>query len=261
VFLTGTLLNVATVLVGTTIGVLAGGRLPSRLHDGLTTGLGMFVAVLATVTAAGVFTDPVRQPGDELAVLGGVLAGVAVGEALRLHERLEALGRSLQDRLVRRAPDERRSADSAANAPSAVRAGSTVAEAFVTASLVFCVGPLTILGSLENGLRGDATLLSIKSLLDGVAAIAFAAALGGGVYLSALTVLVVQGTIAAGAFLLRDALDARTVLVISSAGGVILLGVALRLLDLKPVRVANFLPALVLAPILLRLGDAIRSLV
>jgi uncharacterized membrane protein YqgA involved in biofilm formation len=97
-------------------------------------------------------------------------------------------------------------------------------------------------------------------LLDGVASIAFAAALGPGVALSAITVLIIQGSIAGGAFLLRDIMDAPTILAITSAGGVILLGVALRLLDLKAVRVANFLPALLLAPIFIRVAAALRDL-
>jgi uncharacterized membrane protein YqgA involved in biofilm formation len=241
-FLSGTLLNVATVVLGTTIGLLAGRRVPARLGEGLTTGLGLFVVVIGVTMAGSIFSDPGAQPGDELAVLGGLLAGVAMGELLRLQDGLESLGSWFQRRL------------------SSGEQPSRVAEAFVTASLVFCVGPLTILGSLENGLRGDATLLSTKALLDGVASVAFAAALGAGVYLSAVTVLIVQGTIAGAAFLLRDALDTRTVLAISSTGGVILLGVALRLLDLKAVQVANFLPALVFAPLLLRAADLIRSL-
>jgi uncharacterized membrane protein YqgA involved in biofilm formation len=263
VFLSGTLLNAAAVVVGTTIGLLAGRAVPARVHDGLTTGLGLFVLVLSTVMAASVFTDPAHRQGDELAVLAGVLSGVAIGEAFRLHDRLEALGAWLQARL------SRPGSDASVVAPTAARPGeiapgpqpaSRVAEAFVTASLVFCVGPLTILGSLENGLRGDASLLAVKSLLDGVASIAFAAALGAGVYLSVATILLVQGGIAAAAFLVTDALDPRTVLVVTSAGGVALLGVGLRLLDLKAVRVANFLPALVLAPLFLRLFDAIRAL-
>jgi uncharacterized membrane protein YqgA involved in biofilm formation len=129
----------------------------------------------------------------------------------------------------------------------------------VTASLVFCVGPLTILGSLANGLTGDTQLLAVKSLLDGVASIAFAAALGPGVALSAITVLIVQGGIAAGAFLLRDVMDPITILAITSAGGVILLGVALRLLELKAVRVASFLPALLLAPLFVRVAELVRN--
>ena len=191
-----------------------------------------------------IFTDPAARPGDDLAVLGAVLAGVAIGELLRLHDGLEWLGAWFQRRLARSAQGGRH---------------SRIAEGFVTASLVFCVGPLTILGSLANGLTGEIQLLALKSLRDGVAAIAFAAALGPGVALSALTVLVIQGGIAAGAFLLRDLMDAPTILAISAAGGVIVLGVSLRLLDLKPVRVANFLPALVLAPLFVRLADAVRG--
>ena len=240
-FLTGTLLNVATVLGGVLVGLLIGGRMPPRIRDGLTTGLGFFTVLLAISMGIRVFTDAAVAPGDDLAVLAAVLAGVAIGELLRLHDGLEGLGGWFQGRLAR---DDR---------------PSRVAEGFVTASLVFCVGPLTILGSLENGLTGEIRLLAVKSLLDGVAAVAFAAALGPGVALSALTVLVIQGGIAAGAFMLRDVLDAPTILAITSAGGVILLGVALRLLELKAVRVASFLPALVLAPIFIRLAAGVRA--
>jgi len=241
VFLTGTLLNVATVVAGTTLGLLIGARMPARLQASLVTALGLFTAVIAMAMALGVLTDPAAGAGDELAVLAAVLSGVAIGELLRLHEGLEALGAWFQQRLSR---GER---------------PSRIAEGFVTASLVFCVGPLTILGSIQNGLTGDVQLLAVKSLLDGVASVAFAAALGVGVYLSALTVLVVQGSLAAGAFLIADAMDERTVLAITSAGGVILLGVALRLLELKPVRVTSFLPALLLAPLFVRVAALVRE--
>jgi uncharacterized membrane protein YqgA involved in biofilm formation len=241
VFLTGTLLNVLAVVAGTTIGLLAAARISTRLQESLTTGLGLFTLVIATSMGITVFTDPAARPEDALAVLGGLLLGVAIGEWLRLHDRLEALGAWFQRRLAR---GER---------------PSRIAEAFVTTSIVFCVGPLTILGSLDNGLRGDVTLLATKSLLDGVASVAFAAALGAGVYLSGLTVLVVQGSIAGGAFLLRDVFDAPTVLVVTAVGGVALLGVGLRLLELKAVRVANFLPGLVVAPVLVRVFDAVRA--
>lgn len=240
-FLTGTLLNVGTILVGTIIGLLVGSRMPPRMRDGLTTGLGFFTVLLAVSMGLRVFTDPAARPGDDLAILGAVLAGVAIGELVGLHDGLEALGAWFQRRLVR---GER---------------PSRIAEGFVTASLVFCIGPLAILGSLDNGLTGDVRLLAVKSLLDGVASVAFAAALGPGVALSALTVLVVQGGIAAGAFLLRDVMDEATILAITAAGGVILLGVALRLLELKPVRAASFLPALLLAPLFVRLADLVRQ--
>jgi len=240
-FLSGTLLNVATVLAGTTMGLLAGSRVPSRMQESLTTALGFFTLVISISMALPIFTSPDARPGDDLAVLAGLLLGVAVGELLRLQDGLEGIGAWFERRLAR---DE---------------SGSRIAHAFVTASLVFCVGPLTILGSLENGLSGDVALLATKSLLDGVASIAFAAALGAGVYLSAITVLLVQGGIAAFAFLLRDVMDAPTILAVTAAGGLVLLGVSLRLLELKQVRVANFLPALLLAPLFIRVADLLRG--
>jgi uncharacterized membrane protein YqgA involved in biofilm formation len=236
--LSGTVLNAVAVAVGTTLGLVAAARVSTRLQESLTTGLGLFTVVLAMSMGIQVLDDPAARTQDALAVLGGLLLGVAIGEWLRLHDRLEALGAWFQRRLAR------------GDQPS------RVAEAFVTASIVFCVGPLTILGSLENGLRGDITLLATKSLLDGVASVAFAAAMGAGVYLSILTILVVQGGIALLAFLIAGAFDAVTILVLTSLAGIILLGVGLRLLDVKQVRLANFLPGLIVAPLLIRLFDA-----
>lgn len=240
-FLSGTLLNVVAVVVGTTIGLAVGSRMPERLRTSLTDGLGLFVLALGVFLSTQVFTDPAAVTGDGLVVLGGLLLGVVVGELLRIHDRLEGLGAWFQRRLAR------------GDKPS------RIAEGFVTASLVFCVGPLTILGSLDNGLRGDINLLATKSLLDGVAAIAFAAALGAGVYLSALTVLVIQGGIAGAAFLLRDVLDPRTVLVLTAVGGLLIMGIGLRMLEVRQVRVANFLPGLLVAPLLLRVADGLRT--
>jgi uncharacterized membrane protein YqgA involved in biofilm formation len=241
-FLTGTLLNAAAVVIGTTVGLLVGSRVPERIGSTLTAGLGLFTVVIGVAMGLRIFNDPAVEAGDELAVLSALLVGALIGELLRLHDGLEALGAWFERRLAR--------GDAGA---------SRIADGFVTASLVFCVGPLTILGSLANGLSGDTSLLAIKSLLDGVASIAFATALGAGVYLSALTVLVVQGSIAGGAFLLRDVMDERTVLAITAVGGLILVGVALRLLDLRAVRIASFLPALVLAPLFLRVADLVRA--
>lgn len=239
--LSGTILNAVAVAIGTTVGLVAATRVNARLQESLTTGLGLFTLAIAMSMALQVFTDPAARPEDALAVLGGLLLGVAIGEWLRLHDRLEALGGWFQRRLSR---DDR---------------PSRVAEGFVTASIVFCVGPLTILGSLDNGLRGDITLLATKSLLDGVASVAFAATLGAGVYLSIATILVVQGGIALGAFLLAGFFDPVTILVVTSLAGITLLGVGLRLLELKQVRLANFLPGLVVAPLLIRLFDATRA--
>lgn len=239
--LSGTILNAITVAIGTTVGLVAAKRVSTRLQESLTTGLGLFTLVIAMSMGLKVFTDPAARTEDSLAVLGGLLLGVAIGEWLRLHDRLEALGAWFQRRLAR------------GDRPS------RVAEAFVTTSIVFCVGPLTILGSLDNGLRGDITLLATKSLLDGVASVAFAAALGAGVYLSVGTIIVVQGGIALASFLLSAVFDPVTILVLTSLAGITLLGVGLRLLELKQVRLANFLPGLIVAPLLIRLFDAVRA--
>src|SRR5215217_7154455 len=176
-FLTGTILNVVAVLIGTSLGLLIGSRMPDRMNETLRDGLGLFTFAIGLALALALLLDRTAPVGTDLAVLAALLAGGVIGELLRLSDRLDALGETLQRRFAR------------GDKPS------RIAEGFVTASLVFCVGPLTILGSIQNGLTGDIQLLAVKSLLDGVAAVAFAAAMGAGVYLSALTVLVLQGGI------------------------------------------------------------------
>jgi uncharacterized membrane protein YqgA involved in biofilm formation len=241
VFLTGTILNVVAVLIGTTIGLVAGSRIPERLQKTLTDALGLFTLAIGFALALRLLLDRTAPVGSDLVVLAALLGGATIGELLRLSDRLDALGDRFQRRLARGEQPSR------------------ISEAFVTASLVFCVGPLTILGSIQNGLTGDFQLLAVKSLLDGVASVAFAAALGAGVYLAALTVFVVQGTLAAGAYVAGSGLSQAAIDAASAVGGLILLGVGLRLLEIKRVRVANLLPALVLAPILVAVADVIRA--
>jgi len=242
VFLTGTILNVVAVLIGATIGMLVGARMPQRMQQSITDGLGLFTLVIGASLALQLFLDPTVTTGQQLGVLAGLLVGIMVGEALRLSDRLDAVGAWAQRRLA--GDDEQ----------------SRFSEGFVTASLVFCVGPLTILGSIQNGLTGDFQLLAVKSLLDGVASIAFAAALGAGVYLSGGTVFVVQAPIAAVAWLVGAGLDPVSVMAITSAGGVLLLGVGLRLLEIRRVRLVSFLPALLLAPVFVGLADGLTEM-
>jgi uncharacterized membrane protein YqgA involved in biofilm formation len=234
-FLSGTLLNALTVVIGTTVGLLIGSRMPARMHQTLTDGLGLFTLAIGLALALQLLLDRTQPAGSDLIVLASLLIGAVLGEAARLSDRLDGLGSWFQARLAR------------GDRPS------RISEAFVTASLVFCVGPLTILGSIQNGLTGDMELLAVKSLLDGFAAIAFAAALGAGVYLSVIAVLVIQGGIATAAFLLGGGLDSVTVAVTTAVGGLTLIGVGLRLLEIRQVRVVNLLPALVVAPILVSL--------
>jgi len=217
----GVLTNIVAVLVGTTVGAVAGNRFPDRVRHTVMAALGLLTAAVA-----------VREilPTEEFPlVLGAVLLGGVVGESLRVDEGLTWLG-------------------DAAQRVFAGESDSRFSEGFVIASLVFCIGPLTIVGSIEDGL-GDPELLFVKSGLDGFASIAFAAVYGWGVILSAVTVAVVQGGLALGAASLDGVLTDPMVDALGAAGGILLLGISLRLLDLKEVRVANLLPGVVLAPL------------
>ena len=235
--MTGTLINVAAVLLGTLIGSLAGGRLPERVHQRVLFGLGMVTLILGIDNALAWREEPKRLI---LVVMFSVLLGGIVGELLRIEERLQRLGDRLQARFARKDGGH-----------------STVSEAFFTATLLFCVGPLTVLGSINDGLRGDIELLTTKSLLDGFASIALAAALGPGVALAAVSVLVIQGAISLGAGLFEDILIGEPLHALTSAGGVLIIGISLKLLGIKDVRVGNYLPALLFAPLLAALAEAL----
>jgi uncharacterized protein len=224
--MTGTFLNVGTVLAGTLVGWLVGSRLPVGMHDRVLAGLGLVTLVI------GVDLALTWRDTSPLYVLGGVLLGGLVGEALHIEDRVAALGDRLQAWSSRGRPH------------------STVSEAFFTASLLFCVGPLTVVGSIQDGLTGNYEALATKSLLDGFASIALAASLGPGVAFAAVTILVVQGGISLAAGLFADILaeGSEALAALTSAGGVLIIGISLKLLAVKDVKVGNFLPALVIAP-------------
>lgn len=220
----GTLINALTVLIGGVIGSLVGDRLPARIHEALFGVLGLFTVLIGLMSAI-----TTKNP---LILLGSLLIGTLLGEIINIDAGLQRTGNWLQTRLA--------------------RSGSTLSEAFVTASLVFCVGPLSVLGSLDNGLSGDTTKLVIKATLDCFSAIAFGATLGWGVLLSIGTILLYQGGLSLGAHTLAPLLtsNAGTITEMTAVGGVILVAVGLKLLKIRDLRVANFLPALVVAPLL-----------
>jgi len=242
----GTALNVATVLVGSGIGVLLRGRLPERTRSVVTDGLGLVTLMIAAINVTAVFdADLVAQVGRSatvLVVLGAVVLGGIVGSLLRIEDRLESLGGALQRRL----------------SPGGEGTRARFVEGYVVASLVFCVGPLTILGSLSDGLGRGIDQLALKSTLDGFASVAFAASFGWGVAASALTVAVVQGGLTLLGVLLGGLLPAALVAAVTATGGLLLIGVALRLLAVKPVPVGDLLPALLVAPALAALVAALR---
>ena len=235
--MTGTLLNTAAVVAGTLVGRVLGGRLPARLQETQMATIGLVTVVLGVQNAFTVFAG--HGPSLFLAALLALLVGGWVGEALGLDDAIQTLGKRAEARFA--------AGDTSGN----------FARGFVTTSLLFCVGPLTVLGCFDDGLRGDITKLAIKSVLDGVSAAAFAAALGWGVLLSGATVLVVQGALTLGAGLLRPVLTDGMVAAMTAAGGVMLLGLGLNLLGLTRTRIASLLPALVLAPLFLLLLGAL----
>jgi uncharacterized protein len=243
----GTVLNVVKVVVGSGLGLLVGHRLPQRTRDVVTDALGLVTLMIAALSTAAVLDDDlVAEVGGAapvLVVLGSLLLGGIAGSLLRLEARLEGLGGTLQQLLVRGAGGESR---------------RRFVEGFVTASLLFCVGPLTILGSLSDGLGQGYEQLAVKSVLDGFASIAFAATLGWGVMASALVVLVVQGGLTLVGLLVGDVLSTGAVAAITATGGLLLVGVALRLLRLKPLPVGDLLPALVVAPLLVEAVSRLR---
>jgi uncharacterized membrane protein YqgA involved in biofilm formation len=241
VHLTGTLINAATVLVGTVAGALLRGRLPERLRLTVMDGLGLVTLVVGVDGAleaarpplTGLVQGAAAGAVPTLIVLGSVVVGGIIGELARIEAGLAAFGDVLKRRFG--------------------RGESRFTEGFVVASLVFCVGPLTILGSIRDGLSGDYSLLAVKAMLDGFAALAFASALGWGVGFSVITILLYQGglTLAAGAVAgaIGDPAASPAVAAVTATGGVLIIGIGLRLLRLREIPVGNLLPALVLAPI------------
>ena len=236
----GTFINVGAVLAGTVTGTLLGSRLPERVRETLLHALGLVTFMVAISQGLAAFRPPLTDlsRGSVLIVLGSVLVGGVIGELVGIERALDRAGNALKARFG--------------------RGQSRFTEGFVVASLVFCVGPLTILGSIRDGLVGDFQLLAIKSLLDGFAALAFASALGWGVGFSALTVLVYQGTLTLAASAAEEAFSPAMIAAMSAVGGVLILGIALRLLDLRQVRVGNLLPALAIAPAVVAVLEGLR---
>ncbi len=239
---TGTLVNASTVLTGSTIGVLVGHRLPLRTRRVVTDGLGLVTLLIAASSAMAVsdshLSRAVGSSAPMLIVLGALLLGGIVGSLARLEDRLEGLGDVLQRRLSR------------GEAGTHDESRDRFIQGFLTSSLVFCVGPLTILGSITEGIGKGSDQLLLKSALDGFASIAFAASFGWGVAASVVTLVVVQGSLTALGAALGDFLPDAHLAALTATGGLLLVGVGLRLLEIKQIKVGDLLPALVMAPVL-----------
>ncbi len=237
--MTGTIINSITVLIGGAIGMLFGARFPDRMRETVVAGLGLFTAVIGVTMFA--------NSSNAIVVLGSLLFGGILGEWWRIEYHLQQFGAWLEKRF--------------AGGTGEVSEGNRFIRGFLTASLVFCVGPMTILGSIQDGLTGDYQLLAIKSVLDGFAAMAFASSLGLGVLFSVIVVFGFQGglsllAVQAQAFITEPMMN-ETIAV----GGVLLVGLSFSsLLEIKKIRVGNFLPGLLVAPLIVALLAALKEM-
>lgn len=231
----GTWINVGAVLIGGAAGLAFGSRLPQRLRQTVVAALGLFTA--------GLGLRMFLATGNPILALGGLALGAVLGEWWKVEDGLEALGGWLERRFGR---------------PVEGPGDERFVRGFLTASLLFCVGPMTILGSIQDGLSGDYSLLAIKSVLDGFAAMAFASTLGVGVLFSALTVLLYQGALTLLAAQVQSVMTEAMTAEMTAVGGLMLVGLALsRLLEIRPLRVGNLLPGLVVAPLLVALQEPV----
>lgn len=225
--MTGTFLNIATVLVGGFIGLIFGARIPEKLKATVIAGMGLFTAAMGL--------QMFMSTQNPLIVLGALLIGTLLGEWMRIEDGLQNFGKFLEARFSKEGDD----------------GSNKFVRGFLTTSLLFCVGPMTILGSIQDGLTGDYSLLAVKSVLDGFAAMAFASTLGTGVMFSVIVILVYQGGISLLAAQLDALVTPSMMNELTATGGVILLGLALSsLLEIKKIRVGNMLPALAVAPLI-----------
>ncbi len=231
--MTGTLINIVTVLVGTALGATLGNRLPPRMRATVLDGVGLSTLGYAILNMVDAMANQQNVPFKFIVVLLAMLVGGVVGEWLDLDAALQRFGGWIERRFAQQSDAERT---------------ARFIRGFVSASLVFCVGPMTILGALRDGLNGDYSLLAIKSTLDGFTSLAFAASMGVGVGFSILTIIVVQGSISLLAGALQSLFTPPILSVLSATGAVLVAGIGLNLLAVKSIRLANFLPALVIGP-------------
>lgn len=257
----GTAVNVATVVVGALVGMAVGHRFPERTRSVVTDCLGLTTLLMAGLSAVSVtdrvLTDATGSGAPVLIVLGSLLIGSIGGSLLRIGDRLESLAGTIEGWFARRSPALADTDDADASG-HVTTAREKFIEGWLSASLLFCVGPLTILGSLSDGLGRGIDQLLLKSVLDGFAALAFASSFGVGVLLSAVSVAVVQGALTVVGVLLGSILPEAHILALTATGGLMLAGISLRLLRIKDVPVADMLPALVVAPLLTQVVIALR---
>ncbi|GAB7022144.1 DUF554 domain-containing protein [Salidesulfovibrio brasiliensis] len=229
---TGSLVNAAAIIAGSLIGCMLHSRFPERIRTIVFQGLGLCVLLIGFKMAF--------KAQDILVVLFSILLGGIIGELIRLDTLFERLGNRLKQVIGSSNPK--------------------FTEGLITASLIFCIGAMAIVGSIEEGIRNNPTILYTKSILDGFASVALASSFGTGVLFSAIPVLIYQGTITIGSSFLQDFLSPQLIDQLSATGGLLIAGIGIILLEIKEIRLANLLPSLALVPILTVLADWFKTL-
>jgi len=226
--MTGTFINVAAILIGGTIGLLFGAHIPEKFKNTVIAGMGIFTAAMGM--------QMFFKSENQLIVLGALLVGALIGEWVGIEDWLQKLGETLEKRFSKENEEG---------------ASSHFVRGFMVSSLLFCIGPIAILGSIQDGLNGDYNLLAVKSTLDGFASIAFASTLGVGVLFSSVMILIYQGGVSLLANQLNAIITDPMMAEMTATGGILLIGVGVsNLLEIKKIRMGNFLPALVAAPLI-----------
>ena len=220
----GTLINTATVLIGGSVGLIIGDRIPDRIRT-------IVVQVIGLVTLGLGLGDVLKTHNMVFPLVGMVLGGI-VGELLAIERRLEGLGEVIRRRFARN------------------QEPGKFVNGFITATLLFCIGPLTILGAMQDATGETPQLYIIKGTLDGFMNVIFGAIYGVGAVFSALSVFVVQGSLTLGGSALDNLLNDRMRIELFSAGGFAVMAIGLNLLEIKKIRLGSLLPGLVITPVL-----------
>ncbi len=212
----GTVVNAIAIIVGSLIGLVFRGGIPAKYSETVMQAMGLAVILIGVMAAI--------QTDDLLLVIISLATGSVIGEFAAIEDRLEAMGRWFEKKLS--------------------KSGSDISRGFVTATLLFCVGSMAVVGSLESGLAGNHRILFAKALIDGISSIIFSASLGIGVMLSALSVFIYQGTLTLSASFMKPLLLPEVVVQMSAVGGLLIMAIGFNLLEIKKIKVGNMLPAI-----------------
>lgn len=221
-FLIGTFTNAGAILIGAVLGLLLQRGIPEKVKHTVMQGMALAIMLIGFQMAL--------ETKNPLIVIISLVLGGLTGEMIDIEKRLNGIGEYLERRMGNR--------------------GKGVAPAFVTSSLVFCVGAMAVVGSIQEGLTGQYSTLLAKSLLDGITAIFFASTMGIGVIFSAAPILIYEGSLTLLAGLIKNLLSTGVISEVSSVGGLLIVGIALNILGLRPIKVGNLLPAILYAGII-----------